>query len=78
MNQPGDTDARYEEPDYDDTDMTNEEFEDRIASAIPASFPGVVVALPSPNGGSTTTTLAPIMVTAPVVHVVAPSVPTPA
>lgn len=79
MNQPGHTDATGEEPDYDDTDMTNEEFEQRIARAIPAGFPGVVVAASSPNSGSTTTTLAPVMVTTPVVHLVAaPPVATPA
>ena len=73
MDQPGHTDATDEEPSYDDTDMTNEEFEQRIANAIPASLPAVVVAAPSPNAGSITTTLTPIMVTTPVVHVVAAS-----
>lgn len=68
MDQP---DATENEPGYDDTDMTNEEFEQRIASSIPAGLPAVAFTASSPNSGSTTTTLAPVMIATPVVHVVA-------
>lgn len=57
------------DPGYDDTEMSNEEFETRIGSAIPAGdFADAVFVAPSKNRTSTTSSLVSVHISVPLAH----------